>query len=344
MPHRAVRPHHVVRPIPVKRARNTGRLPAHPALTPHAVGNPFGVGTFVAQRGHPEEGRLIRRTRALGIDWVREEITASAVHGSVDGRYHWGAYDRVINAEIAAGIHVLGLLDYSNSWGYASHAVMPPADMAGTSADFAAFAAAAARHFRGRIRYWQVWNEPDLSVYWQPKPSAGDYAVLLSAAYRAIKAVSPSDRVVLAGTSGVDLSFIRAVARRTSDFDVLAVHPYREQPETDLLRQVRALRSFHRPIWFTEIGWPGGNACLVCSTESEQAADLVRLYSLAIAAGVQRVFWYDLRDDARGVSPTETHYELLFRNLFRPEAVGIGLRISGARAGGLPICGGGRHG
>jgi hypothetical protein len=65
--------------------------------------------------------------------------------------------------------------------------------------------------FLPRVRYWQPWNEPNLSYYLSPQwtrtggrwapASAGIYRGLLNAFYAAVKRVSSSNFVVTAGTA-----------------------------------------------------------------------------------------------------------------------------------------------
>jgi hypothetical protein len=284
-------------------------------LRPHRVGDIFGVGAYVTQRSADVAGPTISRAVDLDAGWVREELTATRLHSSTHGRYHWRSFDRVVDAERRDGLHVLGLLDYSNTWGYPNHGYMPHAGISRLAADFASYVYAVARHYRGRIRAWQIWNEPDRAVFWKPAPNPSDYARLLDAAYRAVKRADPRDNVVMAGTTDVDLPFVRAVVRAGGRFDVVAVHPYRNLPETSLLATVGALRSLHRPIWFSEIGWAAGVGCWECTDELDQAAYLVRFYALAAAADVQRVFWYDLRDDPNSIVSPEAHFGLVRRDL-----------------------------
>lgn len=293
------------------------------ALRPHPFSDIFGVGAFISQRSYKVAPLLIRRVRQLGAGWVREEFTASRLHSGTKGDYYWGDYDRVINVELRAGMRILGLLDYSNTWGYRDHGTMPHADMNRLSGDFAEYAYAVARHFRGRIRYWQVWNEPDLRTFWHPSPRPDDYARLLGAAYQAIKRANPQARIVLAGTSKDDMSFVRRVVARTRSFDVVSVHPYRDVPEANLLDEIRALRALGKPVWFSEIGWAAGPGCDMCVDEEGQAAYLVRFYTLAAAGGIARIFWYDLRDDANDPSSPEAHFGLLRPDLSGKRAFAV---------------------
>lgn len=279
------------------------------------MGDIFGVGSFVTQRSWSISPLIVGRARQLGTKWVREEFTASRLHADTSGRYWWTDYDRTVNQERKAGLQILGLLDYSNTWTFHDHGTMPHGDIRRLASDFARYAYDVVRHFRGRVRYWEIWNEPNVDSFWHPSPDAADYAVLLNAAGSAVKHADRRSKIVLAGTSGIDLRFIRAVASHTRRFDVVAVHPYRNLPETSFLDQVKALRNLHKPIWFSEIGWPAGDGCDSCYGEVEQARYLVRFYALAAAAGIQRVFWYDLRDDPHTASNPEAHFGLLRRDL-----------------------------
>src|SRR5258707_816180 len=52
---------------------------------------------------------------------------------------------------------------------------------------------------RHPITAWQIWNEPNLPVYWRPRPSAAAYVQMLRLASQRIKAVDPSAEIVTAG-------------------------------------------------------------------------------------------------------------------------------------------------
>ena len=313
-PHRTVHhhhntvPHHAVPPLKFSgQARWTGDM--------------YGLGSYAIQR-YPNLMRpALYRARLTGADWLREEFTADRLHNSPYAPYHWRRYDLIVRHERRMGFHILGLLDYSNTWqGYAArnHGYMPHWLMPRLSREFAAYAYAIARHYRGQIDTWQIWNEPDLDIFWRPYPNATDYAHLLRRAYYAVKRANPHATVVLGGPSGADpngLGFIHRVVASGGRFDVLSVQPYRDVPDLQLLSEVQSLRQYHRPIWFTEMGWAGETYCMsVCGPEISQADRLARLYVVAAYAGVKRIFWYDLRDDSTAAN-FESHFGLLQWNL-----------------------------
>jgi hypothetical protein len=138
--------------------------------------------------------------------------------------YDWTAVDTAVRNLSARGLQVLIMIYLAPTWAQGPH--RPASAGNGTwepdPAQFAAFAHAAATRYSGsyaprgqtvlpRVRYWQGWNEPNLGVYLAPQwtrthaglvpASPGVYRPLLNAFYGAVKGVSPSNVVVMAGTA-----------------------------------------------------------------------------------------------------------------------------------------------
>jgi hypothetical protein len=115
------------------------------------------------------------------------------------------------------------------------------------------------------IRMWQIWNEPNVRVFWSQQPYAKSYVALLKAAHSAIKRADPGAKVVLAGFpnfSWVALSRIYKVRGARSLFDLVAVHPYTKQPAgvITILSKVRSVMAAagdgRKPMLADEISWP----------------------------------------------------------------------------------------
>ncbi|MEX2080144.1 MAG: hypothetical protein WEC33_00885, partial [Dehalococcoidia bacterium] len=139
-----------------------------------------------------------------------------------DPHYRWGSVDAaVINAK-QAGLTPILLVDGAPTWAQRCPTPPPapgqsyPGTGAGHLCDpdpeaLAAFAEAAATRFSGafgglpRVRLWQGFNEPNLSLFFEPQfaggrpVSPGLYRTLINAFYRAIKSVSRSNLVLAAG-------------------------------------------------------------------------------------------------------------------------------------------------
>ena len=113
------------------------------------------------------------------------------------------------------------------------------------------------------IRQWQIWNEPNLTLFWTPQPFAKRYVALLKAARRAVRAQDPGAKIILAGLPNISWVALREIyqAGGRGSFDAVALHPYTSSP-ANIMRLVRLARTetrrFHDgrvPIWLTEISW-----------------------------------------------------------------------------------------
>jgi len=245
--------------------------------------------------------------------------------------------DRCVNLVRSKGMDVLATLLWTPGWANRGRGSATPPRRA---ADFAWIARRTARHFRGRVAAWEIWNEPNDNFFW--RGSAKRYVRLLRAAYPAIKAGDRNATVVFAGLMHNDDRFLaRAYAAGAHGaFDVMATHPYQgvgdAAPETaddgddwwvlTHIPAVHELMARHgdggKPIWFTEFGWsvhanrPGLELWQRGVTPEEQAAYLARAVALMRLRYpyVERAFWY--KDAARaGESEVQSGYGLLKADL-----------------------------
>ena len=226
--------------------------------------------------------------------------------------------------------------------GRQSHGTYPPAH----PADFARYAEAAARRYgpggsfwdqnpglpRIPITAWQIWNEPNLPVFWASGPDPRAYTRLLLPAARAIKRVDPRAEIVSAGLSqsrhGIPFErFARAIYRNGAGavLDTLAVHPYASTAAGTLAGAAEARRLLSGlgrsdPIRVTEFGWAsGGPPSRFTVSEAGQAAR-VRAALRAFARrrrelGIKGVVYYNWRD--RPTSPDQPDFFGLHTGLLR---------------------------
>ena len=165
---------------------------------------------------------------ALGVDLVRVTLSWRAIEQH-RGERSWAWPDALLPELRARGIAPLVTLYGTPGWANGGRSV----NVAPTrGADFAAFAAAAARRYPF-VRLWAIWNEPN-QRRWLSPPSPALYTVrLLNPAYAAIKRVSPRSQVAggvtaprgsVGGVSPVD--FIRGLDRAGARLDAYAHNPY----------------------------------------------------------------------------------------------------------------------
>jgi hypothetical protein len=143
------------------------------------------------------------------------------------------------------------------------------------------------------IRMWQVWNEPNINVFWPKQPFEKSYLALLRTAHQAIKSADHGAKVVLAGMPNFSWAALGRlykyrVARKL--FDVVAVHPYTRQPQgvITILEKVRAVMNAsgdrRKPMLADEVSWPSSKGKTrhtegfdFATTEAGQAKNIAAL-------------------------------------------------------------------
>jgi arabinogalactan endo-1,4-beta-galactosidase len=143
------------------------------------------------------------------------------------------------------------------------------------------------------IRAWQIWNEPNIHLFWPTQPFARTYVALLKSAHAAIKKADPGAKVVLAGMpnySWKDLQHIYGVAGARAAFDEVAIHPYTAKPAgvITILRKVRQVMNQNgdaaKPLIADEISWTSSQGYTIhnvgldiATTEQGQARNIAAL-------------------------------------------------------------------
>lgn len=93
---------------------------------------------------------------------------------------------------------------------------------------FANYATWMARHFRGRVQYYEIWNEPNID-YWNPAPSPEEYGRLFRAVVPAIREADSTAKIVFGALAGADLNFAKRsldACKCADSIDVFAYHIY----------------------------------------------------------------------------------------------------------------------
>ncbi|MCB1091631.1 MAG: DUF4347 domain-containing protein, partial [Verrucomicrobiae bacterium] len=175
--------------------------------------------------------KALDMSKAAGITSMRIDISW-AVDEATKGTYDWSTTDSLVTKILAHQMSVLGMIYDTPTWlSGSTNPHTPPSD----PAKFAAFAAATAKHYLGQISAWEIWNEPNLSVFWTTGRDAAAYTRLLKAVYPAIKAVNPNAVVITGGLSpepGTGLpgavAYLAAMyaAGAAGYFDAVGLHPY----------------------------------------------------------------------------------------------------------------------
>lgn len=226
--------------------------------------------------------RSLQMVRQMGASAI-VEFFPWAYYQAQDGSIAWEHPDLVVEHAHAQGLQIVARIGLTPDWARPPDTPLTYLD-AGAYGYFAAFAAAFAARYQGKVGYLIVGNEPNLSYEWGYRVTTPqDYVDLLRVVYPAVKAANP-DVTVLAGALAPtlepagspwglnDLVYLDEMyaAGAADYFDGLAVHVYgltfppEAEPDpgvlnfrrVELMRQVMvAHNDAATPMYITETGW-----------------------------------------------------------------------------------------
>ncbi len=244
---------------------------------------PFGVNTELEQEVEPEKRDLVLQMIAdAGFRWIRQPFPwyDIEIHGKGDyeDRRHepyrsaWDKYDQILDLAEGYELGVIARIGAPPAWsrhdGTERGAFGPPDRIE----DFVDFAAAVATRYAGRIKYYQIWNEPNVYPEWGNQPVSPDaYTDLLCATYHRIKAVDPDAVIISAamaqtqelgtwnadyhGNNMMDTVFLQRMyaAGAGACFDIMAVNDYMLWSGPTDHRLTQREINFSRPIWLRDV-------------------------------------------------------------------------------------------
>jgi hypothetical protein len=285
---------------------------------------------------------------AAGAGWTRVFFRWDVIQPA--GPSDWkptNVPDTLLDAEIAAGREVAAVLIGTPAWATESGAstAVPPLEYWGD------FVYKIASQYKGRIKYWIIWNQPDVtdpaspSRTWDGTPE--DYYRLLKEAYLNIKSVDPSMQVHLAGLTytwdsdhGNSQYLSRLLDLIVADpeaatnnyfFDRASYHLYyNPRRMLEILTDVRSILDAHglgsKPIWLNETNAPPSADSLepltgpagISVTLPEQSAFVIQAFALALAGGAERVAFNKMRNDYPHPESVEPYGLLRADNSRRP--------------------------
>lgn len=266
----------------------------------HTTENPFGINTFLEQEVEPaKREQQIQMIADAGFGWIRQEFAWEDIEIHGRGDYEdrrndtdgdgqpdpvdaWAKYDQIVNLADQYGLQIQARLSNPPDWTHANPDIgdkAPPDDFQ----DFVNYAVMLAERYRGRVRYFQIWNEPNIYPEWGNQPVNPEaYTDLLCRTYTALKAVDPEIVVIAAALAPTvslsaenlnDFIFLQRMydAGAGDCFDIMAAQGYglnsgptdhRMRPTTVNFARNVYIRDIMvangdaaKPIWISEMGW-----------------------------------------------------------------------------------------
>ena len=255
---------------------------------------PFGINVFLEQEVEPEKReRTLQMISEAGFKWIRQEFPWEdiEIHGKGDFedrrnepyRSAWDKYDNIVELAEKYGLSIIARLSNPPAWSRAAGndagPLAPPDDLN----DFGDFVYAVVSRYKGRIKYYQIWNEPNIYPEWGEQPVDPEaYTELLKIGYTRAKEADP-DCVIISGAlaSTIELGprnlndfiFLQRMydAGARDYFDILAMQGYglwsgpydrRMRPRVINFSHPLYIRDImvkngdeNKPIWISEMNW-----------------------------------------------------------------------------------------
>ncbi|MBT8077990.1 MAG: hypothetical protein KJO31_05400 [Gammaproteobacteria bacterium] len=225
-----------------------------------------------------------------------------------------------------AGYHELPLVS-GNGWAGDDSSNIADAQLDELSSRFGTYISA-----DPNVRYWELGREENLGRRFEQSAYFDNLAAKAAALRRAAveRGISVKFIYQIGGRSLTDARKFFA-SDAAEEFDIVAPHPYYwpefPTPEKWLARFIGDRRAamqengLDMPMWFTEIGAPQNDARLPTMysgrhpvpghRREENAAYLVKTHVIALASGVEKVFWYNYVDRKPDISDVEEHFGLI---------------------------------
>lgn len=299
-----------------------------------AAADPWYASTPVL--GIVDAGRSPQAARQAGATWDRALFLWQLIQPNGPNDWNLSSYvDQAhLGQTLSSGLPVVGVVQGTPAWAdgdYRDGASGVPTGLDYPIDDprntFGQYMLKLARAYKGQIKTWVIWNEPDFlpgesGTWWTWSGNTADFYRVLKVGYRAVKTVDPTATVLFPATTyftdavhGRELFLARVLQEANKDpeapangyfFDAVGVNLY---CSLDAVYRVHGIYTsilsqygLQKPLWLTETNCPVYNDATVPEpasgriTTNEQAAYLIEAIALARAAGYQRVGWYTMVD------------------------------------------------
>ncbi len=265
----------------------------------------------------------VLRMREGGAKVVRTPLEWELVqHDSADAPYDFSNFDRLIEWSTEGSlprIEILPILTGTPGWVTSAGSNNEPPTSKDDLDEWQQFVTAVVERYgaNGPIEAFQVWNEPNLRIFWTDgKPNAREYAKFLELTDEAIRRGDPDAETILAGmperadAPNPMREFLRKlynVDGISRHYDAVAVHPFSSnaQEALDGIETIRELMKKNgdkrTPLWVTEVGYAsaGPKSPFTKSATGQAKALTETLKAISKKARdlrVTKAIWYSWRD------------------------------------------------
>lgn len=264
---------------------------------------PYGINVHTAQN------ETLAKVKAAGIAWIRVDINWPLIE-STKGQYNFGEVDRVADYAAANGLSIYATIAYTPAWANGNLGINYPA---ANINDWKGFVNLVINRYKSRIKYWGIWNEPNLKEFFAYGKDIFVQQILLPAA-QTIRSADPAAFIVGPELShkteaGMEWYFwLKYILDNAGAyFDVISHHIYEDlgvyvtyellENGDQLIPAVKQIIEESgqggKPFWITETGWNTNKF----SEPMQSLRYLDMLQTRARKDYPQKIFFYEIIDD-----------------------------------------------
>jgi len=240
---------------------------------------------------------------------------------SAEGKYDWLFWDDFVKMAVDEyGITLLPYICYVPQWSSTNPQDTmffwnyPPKD----NKPWGDFIKTLVKRYKDRIKTWEVWNEPDIWIYWQGNRK--QFVDFMKTASDAVREADPTAKVVFPGIA-YDPEFVKDLFKNwgmSKNFDIINMHNYYEtwhrHPIEEITNYVNEVYDVvwrygdNQPLWMAEVGYStfrkdarvSDSYSAYYDYEHSPEYQAVHLFkTLALVASTEKisaVAWYEIKD------------------------------------------------
>ncbi len=295
-----------------------------------AEGFLFSICTHTERWGERDKGLEVLAAARCGAKVMRTGPGWETIQPAKDV-WNWEPLDKMVAMYAEKGMELQYILAFTTRWAAPlekqnSSNWLDWNRSAPDDAAWRGFASAMAKRYRDKIRYWEIWNEPDLWGF--GAFTVEEYVRMMKSAYQEIKKVDPKLQVMTGGFATMSnhpgrkdpLFHEKAIVGAKGYFDIHAYHEhcafnsYAQRVDEDFIPM--------RERTGTKVPWYANETAIssMDGTEHFQAETLFKKLLYAWARGAIGYTWYDLRNDGFDPKDNESNFGMVTTD-FYPKAI-----------------------
>lgn len=215
-----------------------------------------GIGFEKLDRGLFDPENAYDKVAATGAKWIRLQ-SGWARTETLKGVYSFEWLDSIVDNLIARGMKPWLCLCYGNGL-YTEEAARyfgavgcPPIHSREERDAWSRYVTATVSRYKGKIQWYEVWNEPDGTWCWKHGPDGAEYGEFVKLTAEAVKKADPDAKIIGGCECSFSLEWLSAVLSTGAAkvMDAFSYHNYsaNETPLPDLVRSLKALIHMYNP-------------------------------------------------------------------------------------------------